>query len=346
MPEVMQAFLPMQLDVAIESDAVFAAWNSTGMMVTLGIRGIQRDSGEPVVFFACDVPEAVRAPMDKPEQELRDVEEALTYLLTEPESPELISVVPGPHPNDPPDVIANLSDGSLACEAFQLHMPATGHKGNVSPGREARFDRLRSQLIAQAAQVRTTVQAHVGSVVYVWFGDPGAPADVRQPDRDAANLIDLLQANSPPSGPPPTDPWPTTAPPDHVQWNTDKTLGLTWSSLPPPYVSDFRSAFGFELALVHGVTIRRSDITAELRRLVEQHDRPVTDLLIVSVNVSYRSGLYFPSSKALADLLFDGPDPLGGWIPTNLTRIVVHDPADPGRVRWLLGQSIRSKTEC
>jgi hypothetical protein len=137
---------------------------------------------------------------------------------------------------------------------------------------------------------------------------------------------------------------PAAADPGSVAWNADQSIGVTWADLPDGYESTFFALLGFELALVHGQAIRLADARAELRRVVEQHDTTAADVLVVSTNTALRSGLYFPSSKFVADMLFDDVDPLGGCSPANIGRVVLHDPDEPGRVRWLHGDPWRPKS--
>ena len=133
---------------------------------------------------------------------------------------------------------------------------------------------------------------------------------------------------------------PTTAPPDTVVWNADSTIGLSRGDLPGTYTSTLTGVLGFELALVYGVTVRQSDARAELQRVVADHDHPAVDVLVVSVNATIRQGLYFPSTQVMADLVLDDPDPLADMTLPHLNRVALHDAAEPGRIRWLVGTGL------
>ena len=341
------AYLPIWLDEGVEGDRFLAAWGSAGMTTSLGMAGKIVSTGEPVVYLACDVAEQLRPPRDKVDQEKDDVGSCLDTLLAE-SVVSVRSLEAGPHPNDPPDVVATLSDGRrLGCETFQLHLPATVAGRNDRPlARRARFEKLRGEIMRRSGSLGGKLRRHRRTVVYVWFGSSATPVSSEVPTgaADADLLIQHLTSSSPPSVAPAVatrfEPFPANAAPNAVAWNSDQTLGVTWSSLPSAYDSTFVTALGFELALVHGQSVRLTDAVGELRRLVEQHDWAQNDVLVVSTNSTTRGGLYSASSKFLADLIFEADKPLGEWAPTNLRHVVLHDPSQPSRARWIVGEAL------
>lgn len=215
-----------------------------GILTSMGFIGHLIGSGEPAAWIGCDIPTNTFSPLTKEQAELQDVEEAIRLELSGVTSAKLESVSPGPHPNDPPDVIATLSDGDLACETFQLQMPAVRGSNNVPISRQQRFEKLRQSLLAQSATLGGKVRQHRNFVVYVWFGDPLHPESDHLPRQDDQLLLQLLQTTVPPTTQGPV--WKTSAiePVGHVAWNVDRTIGLTWSSLPKGYSTSSRSFNG------------------------------------------------------------------------------------------------------
>lgn len=114
------------------------------------------------------------------------------------------------------------------------------------------------------------------------------------------------------------------------------------------YSSPFHSQMKFELALGYYLTATLGDLRSELRRLITVHDNERTDILVVTLNAPLRSGLWFPASVIVADMLFEDEQPLASWKPSHIKRIALHDQKThirriPGQghqkgiVRWILG---------
>jgi hypothetical protein len=276
--------------------------------------------------------------MTKGQQELSDL---LDFVRREVPGTQAEALIPGPHPNSAPDALLKLPTGAVRLEAAQLHVPATNALGtNLS--RWAIFDQIRSSLISRSAVLAGALRQHRGSVVYVWFMDP-ARRDVQfnlPPREDPANGIVELLLGSRPSATVPSGAYrlPDPAPPDAVAWSADHSIGVSWGDLPPAYRSPFAQAFGFELGLAGSISFKRSHVRAELRRIIEQHDTAASDVLVVSTNSALRTGLYFPSTQLVSEMLFDDPDPLQAWIPNHLRGVALHDPREGHPVRWLIGR--------
>lgn len=98
---------------------------------------------------------------------------------------------------------------------------------------------------------------------------------------------------------------------------------------------------GFELALAYGLILRESEIIDELVRLLQQHDKVVNELVVVTVNAAYRSGFWFPTAQVVADLLFKSKAPLASWSPVHLRRVLLYDKTR-NRKRWLVGSGLRT----
>lgn len=123
-----------------------------------------------------------------------------------------------------------------------------------------------------------------------------------------------------------------------IQWSSDRSIFFTWTPLPPWYSSPFHDRMGFELAVGYHATVTQTDVRGELRRIVEDHDSVNTKTLVITVNAPLRSGLSFPTNKLVADMLFRDQQPLGGWTPSHIERIALHNQNEKS-VKWVLGSS-------
>jgi hypothetical protein len=330
-------FLPMVVEEEFEQERVVAAYGAFGELILLGSAGVATSNREPMIVVAAEVPSLVRSPMTKAEQELNDL---LDFARREVPTVRAEALVPGPEPNSAPDALLELQTSVVRLEAAQLHVPATSALG-TNMHRWAIFDQIRSSLISESAILASALRRHRGTIVYVWFMDPGeGDSQFSLPPRKAPAkaLVELLHGSRPSATLPGTMNRLATPAPDAVAWSADASVGASWGDLPTGYRSPFVQALGFELGLGGSVSFKRSHVRAELRRIVEQHDRAASDVLVVSTNSALRSGLHFPSTQLASELLFADPDPLQGWVPNHLRGVAIHDPREGHAVRWLVGQ--------
>jgi hypothetical protein len=330
-------YFPLVVDEEFEQERQVAAHGTLGALSLLGSMGIATANREPMVVIVAEIPNMVRPPMDKSAQELRDL---LDFARREVPSVEDDALAPGPDPNAPPDAVLELPQGAVRLEAAQIHVPATNTMG-TNMSRWAIFERLRASLISRSAVLAGALRRHRGFVIYVWFTDPtGDGVQFALPPRQdpSKGLVDLL-VSSRPSEPVRgvTDRLPSTAPGDAVVWSEDRQVGISWADLPSGYQSPFMRAFGFEIGLAGSISFKQSNVRAELCRIIKQHDTPASDVLVVSANSALRSGLHFPSTQLVSDMLFEDPDPLQGWLPDHLGGVALHDPREGHEVRWLTG---------
>ena len=76
----------------------------------------------------------------------------------------------------------------------------------------------------------------------------------------------------------------------------------------------------------------------QLQRLVEQHDKPGFDVLLITLGTPTRAGWCFPSAGLLSAALQAVPDPLNGLAPKHVERLAVYD-GHESAVRWLVGSA-------
>jgi hypothetical protein len=324
---------PLEVREELHASSLVANFGPQGEQAFYAVWGTSK-SGEPRFALAFDHPIQVAPPRDKLTKEMDDVRTFLTQNHREDD----FNLSPGPHPNQPPDVFADRGGQRIGIEATQLLMPSDEGRGNLTSISRAKvFDQLRDDLLSRSARLKGGLRQHRGHILYIWFAGQDSVAR-GMPCRKTSvdDLEALLKTSHPPQAIGP-GPLPPQAPPDSVRWSKDRQIGVSWGDLPRGYISTTTRMLGFELGLAYNAEVSQSDVRTELRRLLEQHDHPAAQLVLVTVNASLASGTYFPSSHLLSRMVFEDPDPLQGWTPQNAEGVVVHDPADSGKHRWLHG---------
>ena len=210
-------------------------------------------------------------------------------------------------------MLAYIDGNEFGIEATQFIQPEPQlDTANSIIGRWAAFDRLRDKVLQEDPNTLARHWKLLLTVVH--FGGLDArPTEDRLPARSAIDVQTAIEALKT------VDPVVRTARP-HLRARlntcpnrklsdirqTRRSIAFTWAALPPAYTSPFYSQMGFELTLGYHVTVTRSDLRDELRRLFADHDNAKTDTLVVSLNAPLRSGTEFPTSFLIADLLFEG----------------------------------------
>lgn len=306
------------------------------LMAMLG----RNDRGARLMVIAYDRPTRIDGASDrsKQEQEQFDVQQ---YLDDEVSPDRRNSIRPGPDGNLPPDVLIDIDGREVRIEATQLHLPLpiTEARGQSTIGRWAIFDQLRDYLLTHSPKLQARMRQHRGMLVTVSFGAHDETGKNRLPPRLSSmqTTISHLSTVTPPPGM--NDVWRENSV-ETVIYNSDKTIGCSWSPLPPRYSSSMVTALGFEIALAYHETHTETGIREELVRLVSQHDSPESDLLLVTVNAPVRGGLYFPSSSVLARFVREDPNPLAHYNLKHLKAVVLHDQTEKtssvlaGKLPW------------
>ncbi|WP_322859551.1 hypothetical protein U8D42_17245 [Mycobacterium europaeum] len=291
---------------------------------------------EPALVVAFDFPEITANPVSKPVQETRDVDAFLRDSVARCRitSPSVVN-----H-NDPPDVLAYVDEQEFGIEAAQLLPPDCGvDRSNSIVGRWKSFEAFRDKVIEEDWG---NVRQHRGLLVVMHFGQTGATPTERLPPRRAnlGSAIAALRTSQPVIRDPmaAATSHPTLNESEVIQWSSDRSIFFTWTPLPPWYSSPFHDRMGFELAVGYHATVTQTDVRGELRRIVEDHDSVNTKTLVITVNAPLRSGLSFPTNKLVADMLFRDQQPLGGWTPSHIERIALHNQNEKS-VKWVLGSS-------
>jgi len=257
--------VPMQLD-----SVIFALLPGTGIPRTLGARGVTTGDdrpAEPVLMVGYDFPEQTAAAVSKTVQETRDVD----AFLRDAVPVGRVTRDSRTNPSDPPDVLAHIDGSEFGIEATQFVPPDSElDKSNSIVGRWMAFERFRDKVLEQDPY---TLSQHRGLLTVMHFGRSSASPNQRLPPKPA-NLGSAIAALR--TAQPIVRDGSAAAAPEHesdvIQWSSDRSIFFAWTELPFWYASPFRNQMGFELALGYHATITRSDLRAELRRVISDHD--------------------------------------------------------------------------
>ena len=237
------------------------------------------------------------------------------------------NVQPGPHPNLAPDTTVTTDQGILGVESTSLTV-------EKRRGAYKLFQLLRRRILEQDP---TAFANLVGHVIYVWFEDPNKPG-MLLPFRknDDAAVIELLQELA--SYKPKTDQmWtsggalPQQAPPLPLA-STQKGARFYAMPLASSAPSTMLFTFtGFEIGFAYTSIITAKEAWQELQRLVDDHDQPGVDILLITAGGPDQNGLVFPAEEGLARFILDNPLGLP-TAPKNIKRVLLHS--------WATGHAV------
>jgi hypothetical protein len=84
----------------------------------------------------------------------------------------------------------------------------------------------------------------------------------------------------------------------------------------------FAATTGFELGLAYTTAHSQTTARAELTRLVQKHDKPGVDWLLISAGAPNRDGQTFVTEEVVGHFLLDHPQPLA--TPKHIRRVTIH----------------------
>jgi hypothetical protein len=82
------------------------------------------------------------------------------------------------------------------------------------------------------------------------------------------------------------------------------------------------TATGIEVGFAYTTLHQRSDAWARVQKLVDDHDQPSVDWLLLSAGAPNQHGTRFLSEEALAHFLIDEPQTLSE--PDHIRRVTLH----------------------
>jgi hypothetical protein len=230
-------------------------------------------------------------------------------------NPAFADVKPG---SDPPDATVQTDAGQVGVESTAL---------TIEGRREvhALFMQLRRRLQASEAAAFSKLAGHL---IYVWFEAADEPLGKPHKRSDSVALDELVQslAEYEPQGQQlwlPSGPLPQRAPALPL---ANTSAGVKFYAVPLMSAVPSSMLFtiaAFELGLAYTTFITDEAAWGELQRLVDGHDRPGVDLLLISAGGPDPNGNIFPAEEAVADFAVDHPLGLSRP-PKHINTVVVH----------------------
>jgi hypothetical protein len=225
-------------------------------------------------------------------------------------------VEPGP---DPPDATAQTDAGAIGVESTALTVE--GRRGA-----HGLFMQLRRRIQEQEPVAFSKLAGHM---VYVWFDEGSVPVGRPHKHSDETAINALMRALAEyepktdqlwrPGGTPP----PETAPDLPL---SDTPAGASFYAVPITNAAPSTILFtigGFELGLAYSTLITARGAWDEIQRLVDGHDKPGVDLLVITAGGPDVRGNLFPAEEALARFVASNPLGLSGP-PDHIKRVVLH----------------------
>lgn len=261
---------PIRIEQRTRLTGTVIRQSTPGLTDLVGAVGVVASTEEPVIMVAMELPRARSARRNKSEQEIEDVAALVRDHLS---VPNLERISPGPLRNEPPDCVVTIGGHEFAVETAQLMLPSKANYPNAV-GRWKHFEQLREHLFRHSGRLQPRLRQHRGSMVSVWFNFGG---ENRLPPRgkEIEQMIDHLKSVSPPAEEVVNQRYRAsdTIPANTViNQNAAWSVGCTWAALPADYRSSLRATLGFDIGLAYHDTFTRSDLRAEVKRVVQQHD--------------------------------------------------------------------------
>ena len=220
---------------------------------------------------------------------------------------------------DPPDALVTTSRGTVGIEATALTL-------QDRRGVHGLFHQFRRELLRREPAAFSKL---VGHVVYVWFeapDDPGLAKPHKKSDEDAVSeLLTELCAYEPDSEQMrvPIRTLPEQAPPIPLATTQAGARFFAYPFLGGVPSSMLATIAGFDVGIVHTTLITAQAGWTEIQRLVDSHDKPGVNVLLVSAGAPDQHGLVYPAEEALATFLIDHPIGLGRQ-PAHIAQVILH----------------------
>jgi hypothetical protein len=230
-----------------------------------------------------------------------------------------------PNPNDPPDFLATMADGSglgLELVAFAIEERRTA---------TALFSNLRNKLVTQH---RHRTGHLTGCTVIVWYGKGQNPntRPHRKTDEVAADeLVEAFVAYRPDisalrmkasAG------VPLQMPPLGAETTSAEATFYAVPFLNATPESPFVSITGFNIVLAYTTVHTVASTTAMIQRLVREHDKEGVDTLLITSGAPDRSGSMYPLEQVISDFYLQHPVELQ---TRHISRVILH--------RWPTGDA-------
>lgn len=191
---------------------------------------------------------------------------------------------------------------------------------------QALFRRLRERLLKSP---REDFAHLMGATIYLWFDHQGLSSFPQESDEDVDALVVALKNYE-------FDPEISVGqvidgPPDQLGDVGKRDSGRGAHFLATPMrggspSSFFYLAMGFELGLAYQTDHDLQSAWSQIRRLVDRHDKPEIETLVITVGAPDRHGFLYPSETSLMIFALEGALP--ELQPRHLKAVNVHFWAD------------------
>lgn len=220
---------------------------------------------------------------------------------------------------DPPDTTVQIDAGRMGVESTAL---------TIEDRREVHglFLQLRRRLQTNEAAAFSKLAGHL---VYVWFESAEQLSLAKPHKRSDISALDALVKALAEYEPKSEQLWissgqlPEKAPELPL---ADTAAGARFYAVPLVAATPSSMLFtitGFELGLAYTTFLTAEAAWRELQRLVDNHDQPGVDLLLVTAGGPDANGNVFPVEEAIADFVVTHPVGLGSP-PKHIQTVVLH----------------------
>ena len=233
------------------------------------------------------------------------------------------NVQPGPNP---PDTTVSTDKGRLGVES-------TAFTVENRRGVYSLFRRLRQRILEQDPVAFSKL---AGYMMYVWFEDPNGPGlamPFRKNDTQAvANLLQELSDYEPQAEsmrvPPGPLPMQAPTPPSVTTSKGAKFYAVPLQGSAPS--SMLFTFTGFELGLAYTSLVTARAAWDEIQRLVNEHDQPGVDILLITAAAPDQRGDVYPAEEAIANFALDNALGLSRS-PDHIKQVWMHS--------WMTGRA-------
>lgn len=265
------------------------------------------EDGEPIAILALEAPSKIHfggRRLTKRELERVHLEKYRLDMLIATGVLPFDGVTEG---GNPPDFIVTTPwrEEGIECAAFALQKRRDAY---------GLFDRFRARLLE--ARQREGLPHLADCVISVWFGSGGGLPPKTHDQATVDQLVEMLREAridragvSALSQRIAREGFPESLADESVPiFSAGEAGGACIAPVEPNSLQGpYAQAAGFDVGLSMSLTVTRSDVQTELERIVEKHDKPGVDRLLISVGAPDRGGLIFPSESLVIDQLAPAP---------------------------------------
>jgi hypothetical protein len=301
----------------------FLPWNTLSVVAMQGHPNSDPEAMELLVAFEWPIPywTVMDGPMNKEAVERLHLERYCTDRLLAGGQLPYTQLNRG---GNPPDFEAELPGAAnLAVDATQLTVA-----DRIAA--QAQFERVTAAVLAAPRRDFAHLRGHF---LYLWFSQPEGDGRPHRNSEAVDGIVAALREYEPDTSwtERDTSGLPEQMPETDLQSTSSGCNFYAVKLRNAVPASAFFAEMGFELVLAYQSTHRQDAAWLELRRLVDRHDKPEIDHLVVTVGGPKSNGLAYPSETLLFDAALALGVPSLRPEPKHLSKVVLHSWGD-GRI--------------